>query len=158
MEMLGTKDKLFHETDEIEIIEFGVGEIAFGIHVLQVREVINAVKVNPSPHSHEYVEGIFQLRDEVLPVVDLAKALNLPPSPTPEMDKFIITELNRLKVAFHVHSVSRIYRITKDQVEEPSQLSRGLENSTIGIIKLDGRLILLIDFEKIVAEVAPSIT
>lgn len=158
MGMVSTKDELFSQVDEIEIIEFGVGQIAFGIHVLQVREVINAVQVSPSPHSHEYVEGIFQLRDEVLPVVDLAKALNIAPSSTPELDKFIITELNQLKVAFHVHSVSRIYRISKEQVEEPSQLSKGLENSTIGIIKLDGRLILLIDFEKIVAEIAPTIS
>lgn len=158
MSMLEKEIDSFSQLEqEFEIIEFGVGDIVFGINVLQVREVINAVDVTPSPQSHAYVEGVFQLRDEVLTVIDLAKALDIPPSENPEQDKFIIAELSQLKLAFHVHSVSRIHRISKSQVDQPSHLVRGLENSTIGIVKLEGRLILLIDFEKVVAEVIPTL-
>lgn len=143
-------------TNELEIIEFGIGQSVFGINVMKVREVINAVEVTPSPNSHPHVEGVFQLRNEVLSVVDLAKALHFPPSSHPAQDKYIIAELNNMKVAFHVHSVSRIHRISWEQIDKPSQLSQGLENSTTGIIKLDGRLIMLVDFEKVVVDISPE--
>lgn len=152
------KNKILLEsgTNELEIVMFKVGTGVFGINVLKVREIINPLPVTKTPNGHPHVEGVIRLRQEVIPVVDLAKVLNFPPSENPSQDKFIIAELNKLKVAFHVHSVSRIHRISWEQIEKPSQLSAGEHAHTIGIVKMAEEMSLLLDFEKIVVDISPE--
>ncbi|GAE35755.1 chemotaxis protein [Halalkalibacter akibai] len=153
-----TKSNILLEsgTNELEIIMFTVHNSTFGINVLKVREIINPLPITPTPNGHENVEGIIRLRQEVIPVVNLAKVLNLPESEQPEQDKFIISELNKTKVAFHVHSVSRIHRISWEQIEKPSELSQGGISQTIGIVKMDDMMALLLDFEKVVVDINPE--
>lgn len=143
-------------TNELEVVMFQIDSGIFGINVLKVREIINAVEVTPIPNSHPNVEGIIRLRDEVLSVVNLAEVLNLPPSENPEKDKFIIAELNQIKIAFRVHHVSRIHRISWEQIEKPTDLSTGDKAYAIGIIKLENTMAILLDFEKIVVEIDPK--
>ena len=143
-------------TNELEVVMFEVGLNVFGINVLKVREIINAVQVTPIPNSHPDVEGIIRLREEVLPVVDLAKVLGIQQSEDPKMDKFIIAELNQVKIAFRVHHVSRIYRISWEQIEKPTDLSAGNQAYAIGIIILEEQMSILLDFEKIVVEIDPN--
>lgn len=143
-------------TNELEVVTFQVGASSFGINVLKVREIIVPLPITDTPNAHKNVEGVIRLREEVIPVIDLAKVLNLPPSAHPEKDKLIIAELNQLKVAFHVHSVSRIHRISWEQIEKPDELSAGHQAYTIGIIKLADEMSLLLDFEKIVVEISPE--
>lgn len=143
-------------TNELEIVMFSIGHGLFGINVLKVREIVHVIDVTPIPNAHPNVEGVTRLRDEVLPVVDLAKVLGMPESADPSKDKFIIAELNQIKIAFRVHEVSRIYRITWEQIEKPSDLSSGEEAHAIGIIKLEDKMSILLDFEKIVVEINPQ--
>jgi len=143
-------------TNELEIVMFQIGSGLFGINVLKVREIINAVDVTPIPNSHENIEGIIRLREEVLPVVNLAKVLDIPQSENPENDKFIIGELNKIKIAFRVHHVSRIHRISWEQIEKPTDLSAGDQAYAIGIIKLEEEMSILLDFEKVVVEIDPN--
>jgi two-component system, chemotaxis family, chemotaxis protein CheV len=143
-------------TNELEVIVFSIGEGVFGINVMKVREIINPIPVTKVPNSHPNVEGIIRLRDEVLPVVDLAKVIGVAPSVNPKQDRLIIAELNKMKVAFHVHSVSRIHRISWEQIEKPTRLSGGLEGTTIGVIKMEDFMILLLDYEKIIVDISPD--
>ncbi|MDT8860593.1 chemotaxis protein [Alkalihalobacillus sp. MEB130] len=143
-------------TNELEIVMFQIGNNTFGINVLKVREIINPLPITGTPNGHEHVEGVIRLREEVIPVVNLAKVLHLPDSENPEQDKFIIAELNKMKVAFHVHSVSRIHRISWEQIEKPSELSQGNMGHTIGIVKMEEMMALLLDFEKIVVDINPD--
>ncbi|MFC3884309.1 chemotaxis protein [Bacillus songklensis] len=143
-------------TNELEIVEFGIGQIKFGINVIKVKEIINPVPITPIPHTHPYVEGIIELRGEVLPIVDVAKALKMPPSSAPDKDKFIVTEFNKQKMVFHVHHVTKIHRISWKQIEKPSQMYQGLETQITGVIKMDGHMLLMLDFEKIVTDVNPD--
>ena len=153
-----TKSNILVEsgTNELEIVLFSVGNSTFGINVLKVREIINPMPVTETPNSHKHVEGIIRLRQEVIPVVNLAKVLNVPESKHPGQDRFIISELNQTKVAFHVHGVSRIHRISWEQIEKPSELSQGGLSPTIGIVKMDELMALLLDFEKIVVDINPE--
>lgn len=143
-------------TNELEVVMFEVGAGLFGINVLKVREIINAVDVTGIPNSHPNIEGIIRLREEVLPVVNLAKVLTIPESENPEKDKFIIAELNQIKIAFRVHHVSRIHRISWEQIEKPTELSAGDQAYAIGIIKLEDTMSILLDFEKVVVEIDPK--
>ena len=143
-------------TNELEIVEFTVGNAQFGINVIKVREIVELMPVFKIPNAHPCIEGIVKLRDSIMKVVDLAKALNYEPSPKPEGDKLIVAEFNQLKVAFRVHGVSRIHRISWEQIGQPSEIYQADASTTIGIIKMEDRIILLLDYEKIVAEISPQ--
>jgi two-component system chemotaxis response regulator CheV len=143
-------------TNELEIVEFWIGNNKFAINVMKVREILNPVPVTKVPHSHANVEGIIELRGEVLPVIDVAKVLGFPPSENPQHDKFIVAEFNQQKVVFHVHNVTRIHRISWKQIEKPSQMYQGIDGQVIGVIKLDGQMILLLDFEKMIVDINPE--
>jgi len=143
-------------TNELEVIVFQVGTGTFGINVMKVREIIQPLDVTIMPHSHPNVEGVIRLRDEIIPVIDLAKAIGFSESKNPSQDKLVVSELNQVKVAFHVHSVSRIYRISWEQIEKPNKLSQGLQDLTIGVIKMEEQMILLLDYEKVVYDIMPE--
>lgn len=141
-------------TNELEIVTYTVGENLFSINVMKVRETINPFPVTTVPESHHAVEGVVQVRGEILPVINLATALNLKSTKPLDQTKFIISELNQMKVIFRVDEVHRIQRISWEQIDEPASLSMGLEETTSGIVKLDGEIILLLDYEKIVCEIS----
>ncbi|MGN1401897.1 MAG: chemotaxis protein [Bacillus sp. (in: firmicutes)] len=143
-------------TNELEIVEFEVGGNTFGINVIKVREILNPVKITAVPQAHRYVEGIIELRGEVLPVVNVAFALGLAPSYKPLQEKLIVAEFNQQKIVFHVHNVTQIHRVSWQQIEKPSELYQGLENQITGIVKHNEEMILLLDFEKILADINPN--
>lgn len=143
-------------TNELEIVEFLVGDNRFAINVIKVKEIIQPIAPTKVPHAHPYIEGIIELRGEVLPLIDLAKALGFGPSQNPAQDKYIVAQFNQQKVVFHVHNVTQIHRISWKQIEKPSQMYQGLESQIIGVVKLNGNMILLLDFEKIVVDINPQ--
>lgn len=144
-------------TNELEVVLFEVGQSIFGINVLKVREIIKAVPVVKIPQSHPYVEGVMHLREEVLPVVNLAHVLDIPDSETPEDDKMIIAELNQHKIAFRVHHIRRIYRFSWKDIEKPDELSGGQRAYAIGYIKFEADTTILLDFEKILVDINPKL-
>ena len=143
-------------TNELEIVEFSIGKNKFSINVMKVKEILNPVPIVSIPHAHPFIEGIIELRGEVLPVIDVAAALGLPESTQPQLDKFIVAEFNQQKTVFHVHTVSQIHRISWGQIEKPSQMYQGAETQVIGVIKLGGEMILFLDFEKMLLEINPD--
>ncbi|WP_102262021.1 chemotaxis protein [Mesobacillus jeotgali] len=143
-------------TNELEIVEFGIGQNKFAINVMKVKEILNPVPVVAIPNAHPFVEGIMELRGEVLPVINVAAALGLKESTNPEQDKLIVAEFNQMKTVFHVHAVSQIHRISWAQIEKPSEMYQGQESQIIGVIKLGGEMVLFLDFEKILLEINPE--
>lgn len=143
-------------TNELEVVEFGIGKNRFGINVIKVKEILNPVPITQVPHSHPSVEGIIDIRGEVVPVVDVAHALGFPASENPEYDKFILAELNQTKIVFHVHRVTQIHRISWENIEKPKKMYQGLDTQITGVINMEDGMLLLIDFEKIVADINPE--
>ncbi|MFT9597666.1 chemotaxis protein [Mesobacillus sp.] len=143
-------------TNELEIVEFGIGQNKFAINVMKVKEILNPVPVVAIPNAHPFVEGIMELRGEVLPVINVAAALGLKESTNPLQDKLIVAEFNQMKTVFHVQTVSQIHRISWAQIEKPSEMYQGQESQIIGVIKLGGEMILFLDFEKILLEINPD--
>ena len=143
-------------TNEFEIMEFTVAGNTFGINVAKVREIMTACPVTPMQKAHPDIEGIFKPRTEVITVIDLAKHLKLPPSEEGNKDIFVITNFNNLTFAFHVHSVVGIDRISWTQIQKPDNIIYGGdEGIATGIAEFEDRLITILDFEKIIAEISP---
>lgn len=144
-------------TNELEILEFRIGRNCYGINVAKIREIIPYKEPTPIPNSHPCIEGIYMPRDEIITIVDLAKDLHLAPSANPATDMYIVTNFNNLNVAFHVHSVVGITRVSWADISKPDSTLNGNGNGVAtGIIKLEGRLVVILDFEKIVSDISPE--
>lgn len=143
-------------TNELEIVEFEIGSNTFGINVMKVREIIQPIPITMIPNAHPHVDGIIQLRGEVLPVIDMLKVLNVQTDNRHPEEKYIVTEFNKQKVVFRVDGVSQIHRISWEQIEKPSELYQSEFSNVIGVIKHQDTMILLLDFEKIVLDINPS--
>ncbi len=143
-------------TNEIEVMKFTIGGNLYGINVAKVLEIMISGPVKPMPLSHPAVEGIFKPRDVVITVVDLPKYLGVE-SPKAEKDIFIVTNFNKMCIAFRVHTVDRISRISWTDIQKPDKtVSGGAESVATGIAQCDGDLVTILDFERIVAEIAPE--
>lgn len=144
-------------TNELELMEFTIDSQVFGINVAKVREIMKGMEVKPMQNSHPVIEGIFKPRDQVITVLSLARYLGLPDSDMPERDIFMVTEFNNQVIAFHVHSVVGIDRISWRDIQKPDQIIYGGDDGVAtGIAQFDNRLITILDFEKIIAEISPS--
>ena len=156
-EMHNTGILLESGTNEIEIMEFTIDGNLYGNNVAKVKEIMIAEPVKPMPHAHPAVEGIYKPRDEVLTVVDLPKYLNGENNHKGERDIFIITNFNKMFIAFRVHSVVQISRISWTDIQKPDKaVSGGAESVATGIAQCGGDLVTILDFERIVAEIAPE--
>ncbi len=144
-------------TNELEILEFRIGNNYYGINVAKIKEIIQYKEPTPIPNSHPCIEGIFMPRDEIITVVNLAENLNMQPSADPSKDMYIITNFNKLNIGFHVHSVVGITRVSWADITKPDSTLNGNGASVAtGIIKLEGRLVVVLDFEKIVQDISPE--
>lgn len=144
-------------TNEIEIMEFTIHNELYGINVAKVREIMMSAPVKPMPHANPAVEGIFKPRDAVLTVVDLPRYLTGAECEKNEKDIFIVTNFNKMFIAFRVHTVVGISRISWSDIQKPDQtISSGDDGVATGIAQCDGNLVTILDFEKIVAEIAPE--
>lgn len=144
-------------TNELEILEFKVGSNYYGINVAKIKEILPYKEPTPIPNAHPCIEGIFMPREEIISIIDLAKNLKLPPSTDISTDMYIITNFNNLNIAFHVHGVVGIHRVSWADIIKPDDTvnAAGLGIAT-GIIKIDGKLIIILDFEKIVSDINPE--
>lgn len=146
-------------TNEIEIMKFTIQGEFYGINVAKVKEIMMSEKVKIMPHAHPAVEGIFKPRDILITVIDLGYYLTGEDLEHKPRDLFIVTNFNKMTVAFRVQSIEGISRISWKDIQKPDKtLSHGEEGVATGIAQCAGELVTILDFEKIVAEIAPETT
>lgn len=144
-------------TNELELLEFVVGNQHYGINVAKINELCPYQPPTMVPNSHPFIEGIFMPRDQIITVVNLAQALGVEVSSDSSRDMYIITNFNRLRTAFHVQEVLGIHRVSwKDIVKPDSTINGNGEGVATGITKFDNKIIIVLDFEKIVSEINPE--
>ncbi len=146
-------------TNEIEIMKFTILGEFYGINVAKVKEIMMAERVKAMPHAHPAVEGIFKPRDTLITVIDLGYYLTNESLEHGARDLFIVTNFNKMTVAFRVQSIEGISRISWKDIQKPDKtLTHGDEGVATGIAQCEGELVTILDFEKIVAEIAPETT
>ena len=143
-------------TNELEVLEFTLGNNHYGINVAKIREILTYQPVTPVPNSHPSIEGIFMPRDTMISVVNLKRCLGMPDDAKTE-GLFIITNFNKLNIAFHVDAVLGIHRVSWEAIIKPDATINTEQNSaSTGVIKMDDKLIIILDFEKIVTDISPE--
>lgn len=152
---MDTKILLENGTNELEVLEFKLDGNAYGINVAKIKEIITYQPVTPVPNAHPSVEGIFMPRDTMITAIDLKNCLQRGTAQPGGL--FIITSFNKLDIAFHVDSVVGIHRVSwRDIIKPGSTVSTTEEGVSTGIIKFEDRLIIILDFEKIVTDINPE--
>ncbi len=153
---MDSKILLENGTNELEILEFKLGENSYGINVAKIREIITYQPVTPVPNAHPSVEGIFMPRDKMITAISLKNALQMGDDESAD-GLFIITNFNKLDVAFHVDRVMGIHRVNWTEIIKPdATVNNDVEGVSTGIVKFDDRLVIILDFEKIVADISPE--
>lgn len=144
-------------TNELEILEFRVGGNYYGMNVAKIKEILTYKKPTPIPNGHPAIEGIFMPRDTIISIIDLARCLHLQPSEDDSRDMYIVTNFNQLHTAFHVHEVVGIHRVSWADIVKPDEtINTAGAGVATGIIKFDKKLIIILDFEKIVNDISPE--
>ncbi len=152
---MDTKILLENGTNELEVLEFKLDGNAYGINVAKIKEIIVYQPVTPVPNAHPSIEGIFMPRDTMITAIDLKNCLQR--GTTQPGGLFIVTNFNKLDIAFHVDSVVGIHRVSwRDIIKPGSTVSTTEEGVSTGIIKFEDRLIIILDFEKIVTDINPE--
>ena len=152
---MDTKILLENGTNELEVLEFRLDGNAYGINVAKIKEIITYEDVTPVPNAHPSIEGIFMPRDTMITAIDLKNCLQRGTSQPGGL--FIITNFNKLDIAFHVDSVIGIHRVSwRDIIKPGAAVSTTEEGVSTGIIKFEERLIIILDFEKIVTDINPE--
>ncbi|MBV7299398.1 chemotaxis protein CheV [Enterovibrio paralichthyis] len=155
-------------TNELEIIEFRLEKMLpdgtkkvcyYGINVAKVREVIRVPETTDYPNAQPNVLGVFSLRGKLIPLVDLAGWLGVPTKDSIDSKVVIVTDFNRMSNGFLVDSVSRIHRISWEEVESPSQfLEASDQDCVVAVVRQESNLIMILDFEKIIADINPELS
>lgn len=139
-------------TNELELLEFFVGHEDYGINIAKVSEILTYRPVTPMPSAPDEIEGVFMPRDKLITVVDLHKVLGIP-QPAGNEGLLIVCEFNQLDIAFHVSTVKGIQRISWTNIEKPPTVANNSQKGVAtGIAKIDGKIIIILDFEKIIAD------
>ena len=150
-----TKILLENGTNELEILEFKLGSDSYGINVAKITEIIPYQAVTPVPNAHPSIEGIFMPRDKMITAINLKNCLQR--GEQEDKGLFIITNFNKLDIAFHVDSVVGIHRVSWSAIIKPDATVNTIEAGvSTGIVKFDDRLVIILDFEKIVTDISPE--
>lgn len=152
---MDTKILLENGTNELEILEFTLDGNSYGINVAKIREIINYTPVTPVPNAHPSIEGIFMPRDTMITAIDLKNCLQKGSSDPSGL--FIITNFNKLDIAFHVDQVIGIHRVSWTEIIKPgATVSTAEDGIATGIVKINDKLVIILDFEKIVCDISPE--
>ncbi len=138
---------IHNQTEESQLVVFKIGEEEFGVNIHQVREIVRLVPITPIPRAPEFIEGVVNLRGQILAVIDLSKRLELSSRPRSEKTRIIVIEVEDKTVGMIVDEVTEVLRISKGQIEHtPNIIESEINQRYItGVGKLEEKLLILID-------------
>lgn len=140
-------------TQLLQLVSFLIENEEFGVDILNVQEIIRPVDITRVPNAPAFVEGVINLRGRIVPVVDLRKRFNMSQRERDKNSRIIVVELDDKIVGFMVDAVREVLRVDTNVIEPPPELAIGIDAGYItGVAKLEDRLLILLDLERILSE------
>ena len=135
---------------ELQVVGFRIGRETFGLPISIVREIVRVPEITAVPNAPDYIEGVINLRGRIIPVVDLRKRFGEKSFEANKKNRIVVVELESRLVGLIVNSASEVLRISPSEIDEPHNVFReGELNYITGIGKLNGRLVILLDLNKV---------
>ncbi|MDR2553401.1 MAG: chemotaxis protein CheW [Treponema sp.] len=136
-------------SDQSQLVTFQLGEELYGINIMDVKEIVRVQDVRVLPNTPGYVEGIINLRGEIIPIINLHKRFHLKRAFISEEDEllsgFIIIDIDGMKLGIIIDRVSRVVSVEKENIQPPPQMLSGIGAEYImGVVRQEeGYLIIL---------------
>ena len=137
-------------SEQSQLVTFQLGEELYAINIMEVKEIVRVQEVRVLPNAPGYVEGIFNLRGEIIPIINLHKRFHLKKAFSSEEDEllsgFIIIEVDSMKLGVIIDRISRVVAIEKENIQPPPQMLTGIGSEYIqGVVRQEegGYLIIL---------------
>ncbi len=145
------------QQDEQQLVVFDLSSEAYGVDIGAVREIIRLQDITKVPRTPEFVEGVINLRGKVIPVVDLRKRFGLPVEEESKENRIVVVDIGAQDIGVVVDAVTEVLRIATESVEPPASVITTADSEyLLGIAKLDSRLIILLDLERVLTETEHS--
>lgn len=138
-------------TAERQVVAFRLGEETYAIDISYIHEIIRMRTITFVPRAPHYMRGVINLRGRIVPVMDLSARLGLPTHEETPQSRIIVVEIGSESIGMIVDAVSEVLRLPEEQIEPPTQMA-GSESANYisGLGKVNDRLVLLLDVEKVV--------
>ena len=142
--------------DSVQLVTFNLGNEQYGIDIMKVEGIVREHEIRDIPNAPSFVEGIFNLRGDILPVINLHKRFHLEKIKKDESDELlsglIIIKVNSMKLAVKIDKVARVITIDKGKIHPPPQMIKGIGSEYIqGVTSLEDQYIILLDVERLFA-------
>ncbi|MGB4701761.1 MAG: chemotaxis protein CheW [Syntrophomonadaceae bacterium] len=143
--------------DEIQLVVFTLKQgdtvCEYGVPISQVQEIIPMAKPTRLPQVPDFVEGIINLRGKIIPIIDLKKRFDMEATEITSDTRSVVVEVSGQTVGIIVDEVSEVLRLSKDNIEPPPAAIGGITAEYLtGVGKLEDRLLILLDMDKILTE------
>lgn len=137
----------------LQMVIFTIAHEDFGVEILKVQEIIRTLEITRVPQAPAFVEGVINLRGKVIPVIDLRRRFGIESKPHDKDTRILVIEINGMIVGFVVDSVTEVLRIPASTVEPPPSIVAGIDSEYIsGVGKLNDRLLIMIDLDRLLSE------
>ena len=135
----------------MQLVSFHVGGEEFGLEILRVQEIIRIQQLTRVPNSPNFVDGVINLRGKVIPIIALRRCLGLEDRPHDKQTRIVVVEVTGNVLGFIVDSVSEVLRIPVETIEPPPRLGKVEREYVSGVGKLDDRLLILLDLNRLMS-------
>ncbi|AEE91392.1 CheW protein [Tepidanaerobacter acetatoxydans Re1] len=133
-----------------QFVEFKLGDEDYGIDILQVKTIERMMPITRVPKAPPFVEGVINLRGEIVPVIDLKKRFDLPLSETTDSTRIVIVSIDDITVGMIVDSATEVIQLSQDDIEPAPPITGSIDaNYLDGVGKIDGRLLILLNVAKL---------
>ncbi len=137
----------------LQLVTFRLDNEEYAMDILKVQEINRMVEITHVPNAQQFLEGVINLRGKVIPVVNLRKKFGLSAKENDEQSRIMILDIKGITTGLMVDAVSEVLRISSDIVEAPPPMTTGISTEFLsGIAKLENRLIILIDIDKLLSK------
>ncbi len=135
-----------------QIVIFELGSEQFGVNIASVESIIKMQPITKMPQAPGFVEGVINLRGKVLPVIDLHKRFNMVEREADKSSRIIVVSIDQTGIGVIVDGVSEVLTVPENAIEATPPITTTVDSTFItGIAKLDGRLVILLDLDKILS-------
>lgn len=141
-------------TNEVEVLIFQLNDGRYGVNVAKVREIIAGTGLTRLPQSHPAVRGVFKLREQVVPLVDLRRFFKMPAAENEEHCRVIVMEFNNDRLGFLVDHVERIHRLSWKSMTEVPWTGGESDPAITSVMHVKDEMVLMLDFERIAFRIA----
>jgi purine-binding chemotaxis protein CheW len=136
--------------DQNQLVTFQLGEELYGINIMDVKEIVRVQTIRAIPNAPVYVEGIFNLRSEIIPIINLHKRFHLKRAVNSEEDEllsgFVIIDLDGMKLGVIIDRISRVVTIEKEDIQPPPQMVSGIGAEYIqGVVRQDQSYLIILN-------------